>query len=128
MFQERNSINASVEEYLRAQRIQELFEDICTNICYQRPEDVKAFIVQQLQQKQQHGFKNGYYSTEEVNAVFTLFDLKKEGEISGKACKTAIETLASSSFQFSELQEADIPHRVSRERFVELCSQLVGIN
>lgn len=64
----------------------ELFEDICTAICYKTPEDVEAFIIAQLKLKKEQGFKTGIFSHEEIDNVFTLFDLKKDGYIGKAAC------------------------------------------
>ena len=35
-----NKIESRAEEYLRKHRINEMFEDICTAICFERPQNV----------------------------------------------------------------------------------------
>mgnify|MGYP003343530410 CR=1 FL=1 len=42
------------------------------------------------------GFKTGIFGKEEINNIFTLFDLKKDGYISKAQTKEALKTLASS--------------------------------
>ena len=62
-----------------------LIKDITTNLCTsqpQTPEDIKAFITEQLRQRKQKGEKYAFYNVIELTNVFSLFDLKSEGTIS----------------------------------------------
>jgi len=60
--------------------------------------------------------------------VFTLFDLKKDGFIGKEACKDALKTLASSEFQFQEIeQQNSIPDKVDAPTFARLCTSVLGI-
>ena len=87
-----------VDEYLCKNRIVELFEDICTPICFKFPEDIEEFIIEQLKHKKEQGCKTVIFSNEEISNVFTLFDLKKDGFIGKEACKDALKILANSEF------------------------------
>ena len=60
--------------------------------------------------------------------MFTLFDLKKDGFIGKEACKDALKTLASSEFQFQEIeQQNSIPDKVDAPTFAILCTSVLGI-
>ncbi len=117
------------DAYLRKHRIVDLFEDLCTKICFKQPEDIDAFVVEQLKQKQQHGFKTGVYSDEEIGNVFFLFDLKREGQISRKACMEALKVLVSSEYQLRQVEENAllIPEKVDIAQFVRLCQSIIGV-
>lgn len=43
-----NKLVNNAEEYLNKHRIVELFEDLCSSICFKKPEDVKKFIIDEL--------------------------------------------------------------------------------
>ncbi len=58
------------------------------------------------------GFKTGVFAPEEIENVFTLFDLKKDGFIGKKECQQALKTLASSELQSDKIYNANIPSKV----------------
>lgn len=65
--------------------------------------------------------------------MFNLFDLKKEGHISKERCikgkirnNLAIQTMASSSFQFSSVELQEIPEKVDSFQFIKLCEKILG--
>ena len=91
-----NKLEERAEEYLRKHRIPELFEDLCSAVCFKRPENVQGFLKEQLKLKKLHGFKTGVFTKEEVANIFSLFDLKKDGFIGRETCRSALKTLASS--------------------------------
>lgn len=50
-----NKHKLQAEEYLRKHRIMELFEDLCTAVCYKKPENVEEFLVEQLELRKKNG-------------------------------------------------------------------------
>ena len=46
-----NKIVDRAENYLRKHRINELFEDLCTSICYDKPSNIQEFLREQLKIK-----------------------------------------------------------------------------
>ena len=40
-----NYLKEKAEEYLRKNRISELFEDLCTAICFKKPDNIREFLV-----------------------------------------------------------------------------------
>eukprot|EP01016_Furgasonia_blochmanni_P054005 TRINITY_DN8836_c0_g1_i5.p1 TRINITY_DN8836_c0_g1~~TRINITY_DN8836_c0_g1_i5.p1 ORF type:complete len:156 (+),score=32.87 TRINITY_DN8836_c0_g1_i5:162-629(+) len=121
-----NKLKEDADEYLRKHHIIELFEDLCTAICFKQPEDVEAFIVEQLKLKKTHGLKTGIFGEGEIQNIFALFDLKREGFISQAQCKEALRSLASSEYQYVAIDDKDIPEKVDSHSFAKLCEQVLG--
>ena len=76
-----NALKEEADSYLRKHRIFELMEDLCSDLCYQQPENINDFLIERLRHKQKQGFKTGVFSKEEICNIFVLFDLKREGYI-----------------------------------------------
>ena len=118
----------AAEEYLRKHHIVELFEDICTAIAYKKPENVKEFIIEQLELRKTHGIHVPVFTDQEVENIFRLYDLKQEGTISRFKCKEALKSMASTQKQMvisDEMQE--IPNKVTFEEFKVLCKKALGV-
>ena len=64
--------------------------------------------------------KTGLFASEEISNIYKLFDLKREGFINKARCKEALQTLASSEFLFTKVQESEIPDKVDEHKFKEL--------
>ena len=73
------------------------------------------------------GFKTGIFAIEEINNIFTLFDLKKDGFISQAQCKEALKTLASSELQTEKITGAEVPDTVDQKSFLRLCQTILGL-
>lgn len=56
-----NKLVDNAEDYLAKHRIVELFEDLCSAICFKKPDNVQKFIVEELQIKKISGFKTGVF-------------------------------------------------------------------
>ncbi|KRX10478.1 Dimerization-anchoring domain of cAMP-dependent protein kinase, regulatory subunit [Pseudocohnilembus persalinus] len=115
-----NQLELEAQEYLRKNRINELFEDLCTEICFHQPENVKDFMINSLKEKQKQGFKHGVFAPQEIKNIFTLFDLKKNGIIDKQTCREALKAFATSELQWTRLEEAGLPEEVNFEKFEEL--------
>lgn len=73
------------------------------------------------------GFKTGIFADDELQNIFQLFDLKRDGYISKEQCKEALKSLGSSEFHMSEVDEAKIPEKVDSNSFLNLCENVLGI-
>ncbi|KAM3145124.1 hypothetical protein pb186bvf_002799 [Paramecium bursaria] len=104
------------DHYVRQHRIIELFEDLCTAVAYEQPQDIKKFLIEQLKVKQKHGFKSGLFKHEEIENIFTLFDLRREGWISREQALEAFKTIAASQSQ----QPQNIPEKVTKKDFIQI--------
>ena len=122
-----NNLVKEADEYIRKNRLVELFEDLCTAVAYRKPEKLEDFLIERLELYKQQGLKGGIFTEEEARNVFKLFDLKQEKKISRERCIKGLQTMANSNFQY-ETPEAskEIPLEVDENKFVELCQKFLG--
>jgi Ca2+-binding EF-hand superfamily protein len=122
-----NNLVQEADEYIKKNRLVELFEDLATAVAYRKPKDLKQFLIERLNNQKEQGLKAGIFTEEEARNVFKLFDLKQEKKISKDRCIKGLQTMANSSFQY-ELPEAsnEIPLEVDEDKFVELCQKFLG--
>ena len=122
-----NNLVNEADEYIKKNRLVELFEDLATAVAYRQPENLKEFLIERLENKKEQGLRGGIFTEEEASNVFKLFDLKQEKKISKERCIKGLQTMANSSFQY-EIPEAseEIPLEVDEDKFVELCQKFLG--
>ena len=122
-----NDLVKESDEYIRNNRLVELFEDLATAVAYNQPKNLEEFLIERLQLKKEQGLKSGIFTEDEARNVFKLFDLKQEKKISRERCIKGLQTMANSSFQFEmPLVSKDIPLEVDENNFVELCRKFLG--
>ena len=122
-----NNLVNEADDYIKKNRLVELFEDLATAVAYRQPENLKEFLIERLENQKEQGLSGGIFTEEEARNVFKLFDLKQEKKISKERCIKGLQTMANSSFQY-EIPEAseEIPLEVDEEKFVELCGKFLG--
>ena len=122
-----NNLVNEADDYIKKNRLVELFEDLATAVAYRQPENLKEFLIERLENKKEQGLRGGIFTEEEARNVFKLFDLKQEKKISKERCIKGLQTMANSSFQY-EIPEAseEIPLEVDEETFVGLCQKFLG--
>ena len=122
-----NDLVKESDEYIRNNRLVELFEDLASAVAYRQPENLEEFLIQRLELKKEQGLKSGIFTEEEARNVFKLFDLKQEKKISRERCIKGLQTMANSSFQYEmPLVSKEIPFEVDEDTFVELCKKFLG--
>ena len=122
-----NDLVKESDEYIRNNRLVELFEDLASAVAYRQPENLEEFLIQRLELKKEQGLKSGIFTEEEARNVFKLFDLKQEKKISRERCIKALQTMANSSFQYESPEASkDIPLEVDEDTFVNLCDKFLG--
>ena len=122
-----NDLVKESDEYIRKNRLVELFEDLASAVAYRQPENLEDFLIQRLELKKEQGLKSGIFTEEEARNVFKLFDLKQEKKISRERCIKGLQTMANSSFQYEmPLVSKEIPLEVDENTFVELCQKFLG--
>ena len=122
-----NNLVKESDEYIRKNRLVELFEDLASAVAYRQPEKLEEFLIERLELKKEQGLKGGIFTEEEARNVFKLFDLKQEKKISRERCIKGIQTMANSSFQYEmPLVSKEIPLEVDENKFVELCQKFLG--
>lgn len=55
MAQAHNSLKEGANDYLRKHRIIELMEDLCSDLCYEQPQNINEFLIDRLKLKQKQG-------------------------------------------------------------------------
>ena len=122
-----NDLIKESDEYIRKNRLVELFEDLASAVAYRQPENLEEFLIQRLELKKEQGLKSGIFTEEEARNVFKLFDLKQEKKISRERCIKGLQTMANSSFQYEmPLVSKEIPLEVDENTFVGLCQKFLG--
>ena len=122
-----NDLVKESDEYIRKNRLVELFEDLASAVAYRQPEKLEEFLIERLELKKEQGLKSGIFTEEEARNVFKLFDLKQEKKISKERCIKGLQTMANSSFQYEKpLISKEIPLEVDEDTFVELCQKFLG--
>ena len=122
-----NDLVKESDEYLRKNRLVELFEDLASAVAYRQPENLEEFLIQRLELKKEQGLKSGIFTEDEARNVFKLFDLKQEKKISRERCIKGLQTMANSSFQYEmPLVSKEIPLEVDEDTFVNLCQKFLG--
>ena len=122
-----NDLVKESDEYIRKNRLVELFEDLASAVAYRQPKNLEEFLIERLQLKKEQGLKGGIFTEDEARNVFKLFDLKQEKKISRERCIKGIQTMANSSFQYEiPLISKEIPLEVDENKFVELCQKFLG--
>ncbi len=122
-----NDLVKESDEYIRNNRLVELFEDLASAVAYRQPENLEEFLIQRLELKKEQGLKSGIFTEEEARNVFKLFDLKQEKKISRERCIKGLQTMANSSFQYEmPLVSKEIPLEVDEDTFVELYKKFLG--
>jgi hypothetical protein len=122
-----NDLVKESDEYIRKNRLVELFEDLASAVAYRQPKNLEEFLIERLQLKKEQGLKGGIFTEDEARNVFKLFDLKQEKKISRERCIKGIQTMANSSFQYEmPLVSKEIPLEVDENTFVELCQKFLG--
>ena len=122
-----NDLVKESDEYIRKNRLVELFEDLASAVAYRQPEKLEEFLIERLELKKEQGLKSGIFTEEEARNVFKLFDLKQEKKISRERCIKGLQTMANSSFQYEmPLVSKEIPLEVDENTFVDLCKKFLG--
>jgi hypothetical protein len=116
---------AQAQAYLAKHQVLELFEDLTTLIVYDKPSDVRTFLIQELRNRKVQGpAGHVIFSDQELRNVFTLFDLRQRGELSQQQCVEALKTLANSRYQFEYvdklLHSSRVPEAVDVDAFLSL--------
>mmetsp|Transcript_14961 Transcript_14961/g.27610 ORF Transcript_14961/g.27610 Transcript_14961/m.27610 type:complete len:139 (+) Transcript_14961:39-455(+) len=122
---------AQAQEYLAKHQVLELFEDLTTLLVYDKPTDVRAFLIQELRNRKVQGpAGHVIFSDQELRNVFTLFDLRQRGQLSQQQCVEALKTLANSRYQFEHvdklLHSNRVPDTVDVDTFLVLSKAVLA--
>ena len=117
-------------DYMRKFQIQELFEDLCSAVMYKRPENVREFLVEQLEIRKEKGsviLPN--FTESEVEDIFALYNLKNSEKISAFKAAEALRHIGHSNFDWeTELKERPLPEEVDLPTFKQLAKNILGVS
>ena len=57
-----NNLVQEAEEYIRKNRLVELFENLATAVAYRQPENLETFLIERLQLHKEQGLKGGVFT------------------------------------------------------------------
>ena len=77
-------------------------QDLTTLLAYKQPEQVEQFLIEQVRFRKENGNRSIVYTDQELQNIFTLYDLKGAGHITKEQCREALKTLANSEFHFTK--------------------------
>ncbi len=83
-------------------------------------------MIERLNLHKEQGLRAGIFTENEVRNVYKLFDLKDEKKISKDRCIKAIQTMASSHFQYESHEFNEIANEVTENDFVQICQRVLG--
>ena len=117
------------EQYLGQHRILELFEDLCTALAYHKPEDPRAFIIEQLEALQRGGgVALPVFTRAEVENVFRLYNLKNEATITQQRAREALKCLAHTRTDIDTHESVrNLPAAVDLSAFMGAAADIVHI-
>jgi hypothetical protein len=122
-----NSMIEDGYQYLYKHQILELFEDLCTQLIYDKPPDVRSYLIQALKDRKNQGpAGHSVFTDSEIKNVFTMFDLKQEKALNKKQCKEALRTMANSAYQYDRVEKVEIPESVDVMMFKKLVMSVLG--
>jgi len=56
-------------------------------LCYKQPDNVEAFLIEQIKERKAQGSRSIIYTDIELQNIFTLYDLKGSGSITKDQCR-----------------------------------------
>merc|ERR1712183_833581 len=95
----------------------ELFNDLCASVCFHKPQDVRGFLLQELQQREREGAECGFFEDQEIDAVFQLADLMNTGIVSEQQARAALLSLANSQKQKDDVEALELPAEIDSATF-----------
>mmetsp|Transcript_48872 Transcript_48872/g.116174 ORF Transcript_48872/g.116174 Transcript_48872/m.116174 type:complete len:140 (+) Transcript_48872:112-531(+) len=115
------------DEYLKKHHVLELMNDLCAAVCFHKPQDVRGFLLQELQMREQEGAEAGLFEDSEIDAVFGLVDLMQTGIISDTQCRTALLSLANSQKQKEDIEALTLPDEIDQTTFRDKAREVLRI-
>ncbi|CAM9679990.1 unnamed protein product [Ectocarpus sp. 8 AP-2014] len=84
------------QAYIEEHNINKLFQELGTRVMYHRPKDPNKFLLEvlgTLQSAQGQGTPTTFFTDEDIDAMFSLFDPTGRGHISHEQYENALKTL-----------------------------------
>lgn len=89
--------------YLKQHRILELFDNMTSMLIYNQPEEMKPFLIKQLEKLKTSKLSGMYhpclFDDTNLQAIFGMLDVTKQGFISKEQYCEALKTIGAAEFQ-----------------------------
>ncbi|KAF0684908.1 Aste57867_23152 [Aphanomyces stellatus] len=105
-------------QYLQANKLNEVFQELCTLIMYRRPANPREFIIQQLQimhAARECRSATSFFNETDLSTMFSMFDVTNQGTISIAQYDQGLKSLG---IDRPTLRLPESIHRVDRTLFV----------
>ncbi|KAF4662193.1 hypothetical protein FOZ61_002645 [Perkinsus olseni] len=139
---EKNPEYIECREYMAKHRIPEVLNDLLASVAFRKPEGgregVMSFMAQQLDRRSKEGAEaGGLFDMKEIESVFHMADLLKQGTITREQCRSALKALACSARQEElidgtltpgdESEGLEIPLKVDLPTFLALARKALSL-
>ena len=57
-----NNLVNEADDYIKKNRLVELFEDLATAVAYRQPENLKEFLIERLENQKEQGLRGGIFT------------------------------------------------------------------
>ncbi|KAJ4462739.1 putative Protein TSSC1 [Paratrimastix pyriformis] len=105
-------------QYMKDKKITQILEIITAPLLFHRPEDPNAFLVDQLRSLHDSRAEHPLFSTEDLDCIFSMYDVLQQGTITRSQLEGALQTLGCA--EFARLPKGNAP--VDKTTFVSLAS------
>lgn len=122
-------------EYVKTQKISELFAHLMQLVVYHKPENPREFLMAEVKKMRDKKESTSLFTEDDFGTMFDLIDVTKQKSISVEQLRNACKNLAAAAGQdvgVSEVQEqaiqnaADANGRVGAEQFKQVLSMLLS--
>ncbi|EKX54455.1 hypothetical protein GUITHDRAFT_150015 [Guillardia theta CCMP2712] len=102
----------SAEKYLEEKNIRSLIRHLSTKILFVKPEDPRAFLVEELKRihecQQQQVPVPSFFEEKDLIAMFGMFDLTGSGKITHVQLEKAMQNLGIKDFTSTSTEKVDL--------------------
>ncbi|KAF0733894.1 hypothetical protein LEN26_000598 [Aphanomyces euteiches] len=110
-------------QYVQANKLNEVFQELCTLIMHRRPTNLREFIIQQLEimrSARECRSAPSFFTESDLGAMFSMFDVTNQGSISIAQYDQGLKSLG---IDRPTLRLPESIHRVDRPLFVRSLAQ-----
>eukprot|EP00041_Stephanoeca_diplocostata_P011352 m.187205 g.187205 ORF g.187205 m.187205 type:complete len:135 (+) comp18500_c0_seq3:313-717(+) len=112
----------SAETYLQDHCIPQLLENLTAAVIYHRPHNPKEFLSSEVKKlialRDQKERGTGFVGTDELKAIFGVFDVPRTGSINLTTYKEAMKAAGISSTQYNSKPQGYVMDRITLSTFV----------
>ncbi|ETV83546.1 hypothetical protein H257_04254 [Aphanomyces astaci] len=110
-------------QYLQANKLNEVFRELCTLVLHRRPANPREFLIEQLEamrSARENRNATSFFNETDLGTMFTMFDVTNQGTISIAQYDQGLKCLG---IERPTLRLPESIHRVDRTLFVRSMTQ-----